>query len=160
MSFKIELELPISTVLSIHEAARAGDDEGALQIVHTLADQALLNTVKQLPYDITSGAEAHTGGIRVVNRRGTTSTAASTEATETMTAGQDEITIYVKSLTGQHHELITPINATIDELKNALVGLTGIPKVNQRFLYAGQQLEDGKCMDDASRFIRLKIVRN
>jgi len=58
------------------------------------------------------------------------------------------INIIVKTLTGKNIEIALEPNRTVEELKQAIKNIEGIPRHPQRLIFAGRQLEDRKTLAD------------
>ena len=52
--------------------------------------------------------------------------------------------IIVATLTGQRHTIYPDPRATVEDLKALIMQVTGTPLDQQRIIFAGKQLEDGK----------------
>ena len=64
------------------------------------------------------------------------------------TPGCESWLIYIQQLTGKQLEVIVDAATTVEELKCLLKESQGIPPDNQRLIYAGMQLEDGRHLLD------------
>lgn len=59
-----------------------------------------------------------------------------------------DMQIFVKMLTGKQITLQVQFKTTIEDLKLMIQNLEGIPPKQQRFIFAGKQLEDGRTLSD------------
>lgn len=60
------------------------------------------------------------------------------------------ITIYIQRNNGSITEHNINTNNTIDEVESDLFDKIGVPPDQQRFIFDGKQLEDGKTLTDVS----------
>jgi ubiquitin C len=58
--------------------------------------------------------------------------------------------VYVKTLTGATYTLEVKSSDTIADVKDQIEGRSGIPPEQQRLIFAGQELEDGRTIADYS----------
>lgn len=149
MSLNVRIELPVDTVLAIQNAIRLGGDP--LQTARTMASHAVVDAVKQLPYDImpkASGSQAETAPPDLEHID--PSPSLSPPPTKRMRYEPDSIHFFVRKLTGKELTINLPLSSTIKDLKREIEEMEDLPPHMQRFIFAGQQLEDGRRLDHVS----------
>ena len=62
------------------------------------------------------------------------------------------ITLYVRTLTGECHELVVDPCETIENVKSILMEVSGDPVDQQRLIFCGRQLEDGRTCSDYGKY--------
>ena len=144
MSLNVKLELSADTVSAIQNAVQQNDEAAALCIIQNEASHAVLDAVRQLPFNITPRAGASTSRTPEVNttRSNSSSTTGQSYLQET-SEGPTAFTIFLIKPGGSTVTLgkVRP-ETTITELKMHVENETNIQTDIQRLEYGGLELPD------------------
>ena len=147
MSLKIEIEVPINTILAVQEAAKQDTSPASLQLARNLSFQAMRTAVEQLPYDINrKGANAKaTAPVPDLKRRIQIPKDAPRQ-TKKVKSESEDIEVFIQKTNGKMLTCTVGKDDSILHLKSEIQDLEGIPPDRQHLLYQGRQMDDKKTL--------------
>ena len=156
MSLKIEIEVPITTILAVQDAAKQDTSPASLQLARNLSFQAPRKAVEQLPYDINrKGGHLNVKAPAPGSKRPPSSIKPTSLQTKKAKTESNDIHVNVKDNSGTTSSYEIRNDDLIGVLKSKIEARLGIPRMDQRLLCGGRQMEDFHGLDEVSPNLRI-----
>lgn len=129
ISVKVKIELSVEQIVNIQDAIKSIDYEDALQIVGNISAPAVLDFVKQLPYEIKAKSD---------------------DGSDEVDPAPKEIQVYVKGLSGNPGAYNMRTDRSTHDLALVIQHSQGVKEDRQILWFAGKMLGEGQTLGQAS----------